>query len=514
LGKNGGSDIMKKRKIFIPWNLPEYSALNGFHDLYDFLLEENKYFEFKTIETKNFYGKKYLKFLSFFNKFDSNFNYYNQSASTSFLLNKFASRSCQLDFLHTSPILATKGKPFIFHLEDFQSIFIHKDIISTFKKEVNLQEIFELESCLAIISHLPETLQSFRNYFNSPIINDKLHFSKIAISDSFIKSAQKIKNYQKDYFETVFLFTSSGHQNSNNYVTRGLKIVINFAQKLIKSNRKVKFIFKCIKLSKEQFIGLGLSEEQIDFIYNCPSIFWYEEYISDDDMIALYKMADFFLLPSAHLHSMSILKSMYCKAIPVVSDTIGTDQYVSHLENSIVLSGVKEAVFQDKISMLKSNIDNYLALEESLADQLFSNIVKIIDKPEIIEKMKLKAHQTVIENFLPKKNTDKIFHYILNQYQKKVNRKNNKMFHSLIRKLVNKIMLTSHFINYKQTIPQKVYTWENIEVIKHHSRYFLHKSEQSFYDLSSNILTFPTKSYHNIIDVSNELKKIVIKNYK
>ncbi len=499
---------IKKINVFLPWNLPEYYALNGFHDLYDFILEENQYFNFKAIEIKKFYNKKYLNFFAFLNKFNFSFRFYDKSASVSYLLSKVAAKGCELNFLHTSLIFAGESKPFIFHLEDFQSIFLHRDILPVFNKDVNLQKIFEQNNCLAIISHIPETLQSFRNYFNSPVINSKLHYSRIAISNNFIKSAKKLKISKQKSSETVFLFTSSGHQNTNNYVTRGFKVVINLAKKLIESGYKVKFIFKCIKLDRSAFLDLGLNDEQIDFIYNCSAIVWYEEYLSDDEMSVLYKMSDFFLLPSAQLHSMSILKSMYSESIPIVTDTVGTNQYVSHLKNGIVLNGVRKAVFQDNIFLLKPNIENYLFLENSLTEQLFSNLVKIIDKKDVIEKMKSEAKETVIRNFNPKDNEEELLHHILMEYNKKVSRKSRKK-NKIFKKLVNRYILSSDFSRYKQIICQKVFEWENIIVFKHHSYYYVNDSKKNRFSVCD--LTKFSKPYKDIFEVNKELRRRLFK---
>ena len=494
---------MKKINVFLPWNLPEYYPANGFHNLYDFLLEDNDRLDFKVLKIEYFDNKFFLNGLARLNEFDPEFKNYNKSSAISYLLNKIGASGCELEFLHTSPIFASKNKPFIFHLEDFQSIFLHRDISPTFKNDVDLQNIFERKNCLAIISHIPETLQSFRNYFNSPDINSKLHYSKIALSDSFSNSVNRLKTSHKESSETVFLFTSS----SSDHVIRGFKVVINLAKKLIESNRKVKFIFKCAKLSKSDFLSLGLSDEQIDFIYNCPSITWYEERLSNDEMNVLYKLSDFLLLPSAQLHSMEILKSMYCEVIPVVTDIIGTDQYVTHLEDGIILKGVKEALFQDKVSLLKANIENYPALENSLTEQLFSNLVKIIDQKGVVEKMRSEARKTVIKNYAFADSADQISSYISVEYGKKIGKDRNKLSR-LLKKLIKKYFLSADFGRYKQAAPQKVFEWENIKVFKHHSRYYLLDSaEEATSDIARS-----SKSYKNILEVYKELRRRLFSN--
>ena len=501
---------MKKLNVFLPWNLLEYFASNGFHDLYDFLIEKNERFDFKALVTKHFYNKKYLRYIIALNKLDPEFKSYDNSAAIGYLLNNIGSTGCDLDLLHTSPIFASRTKPFVFHLEDFQSIFLHRDILPVFNKNVDLQKIFERKNCLAIISHIPETLQSFRNYFNSPTINEKLHFSKIALSDAFTSSVRKLKVSQKESAEVVFLFTSSGHQHPNNYVTRGFKVAINFARKLIESGRNVKFIFKCIRLPRPDLLFLGLSEDQINFIYNCPSIVWYEEYLSDDEMNTLYKLSDFFLLPSAQLHSMSILKAMYCEAIPVVTDTVGTDQYVTHLKDGIVLNGVKEAVFHDKVSLLKADIKNYLALESSLTEQLFSNLVKIMDENGAVEKMKSAARNTVINKYAFNDTADQILSYISTEYAKKYSRKKKNKARRILQSLINRYILTSNLSRYKQIISQKIFEWENLQVFKHHSYYhIIRASKPHFTDI-----TRYTKPYKNIFDVKKEMGRRLFQSKK
>ncbi|MBU6140085.1 MAG: hypothetical protein KGP29_00815 [Proteobacteria bacterium] len=502
---------MRKLKIFLPWNLPEYYASNGFHDLYDFLLEEGDFFEFKALKLKRFYGKKILRFFAFFVRRMMDFKSYNRSSSVSYLLNKIGSSFCDLELLHTSPIFANGGDPFVFHLEDFQSIFLHRDTLTVFKKDVDLKKIFEQESCLAVVSHIPETLQSFRNYFGSPIINSKLHYSRIAVSSSFTKAADSLKNFHKNPEETIFLFTSSGHQNTNNYVTRGFKVTINLAKKLIESGYKVKFVFKCIKLTRLDFLCMGLSDAQVDFIYSCESIIWYEEYLSDHEMNVLYKMADFFLLPSAQLHSMSILKSMYCGAIPIVTDTVGTDQYVDHLNNGIVLKGVKKAVFRDEVSLLKSDVENYLALEGALTEQLVSVVIGIIDQRNTIDEMRLKAKETVLKLYSSRKNASSLLSYIANECDKKIKtRRRYRITDFFLRGLVDGF-LTSDFRRYKQIICQKILEWESIRVFRHHSYYYIINSSRR--GPFRNLVKFP-KPYKNMIEINEELRRRLFKKWK
>lgn len=208
-------------------------------------------------------------------------------------------------------------------------------------------------------------------------------------------------------------------------------------------------------------------------------------------------------MPSAQLHSMSILKSMYCGAIPIVTDTVGVDQYVDHLKNGIVLKGVREAIFQDEVSLLKANLANYLKLEESLSEQIFSELVKIIDQKDLIDEMKFRAKEKVLKDYSPRENAAQLSGYLISKWDKRVRiRKKHRRIRSLLRKLINKF-LVSDFRCYKQILPQKVLEWENIKVFKHHSHYYLIDSRIG--DIQ-NLAKF-SKPYNSMLEINKELKR-------
>jgi hypothetical protein len=90
-----------------------------------------------------------------------------------------------------------------------------------------------------------------------------------------------------------------------------------------------------------------------------------------------------FLLPSISLHSVSIMQAMAAGAVPIVSDTIGTARYVSHLQTGIVLRGVRSAHWatDSQTGIMVDHYDRSAELDDSLVAQILQNVIALLGDP-------------------------------------------------------------------------------------------------------------------------------------
>jgi hypothetical protein len=120
------------------------------------------------------------------------------------------------------------------------------------------------------------------------------------------------------------------------------------------------------------------------------SIMWAQDYLANHEINALMASSHFFLLPSASLHSASIMQAMLLGTIPVVTDTVGTSVYVTDCKTGIVLNGMRAAVWRED-EETGIPVDRYSRmpeLDDSLVSQLSSRIGKLVDDSAAYSEMR------------------------------------------------------------------------------------------------------------------------------
>lgn len=386
--------------VTVTWGLSHYIPLNGFHPLYRALFDyvpDN--IELKALDNFRLY-----------NLFDDNVNICKAvksvadriksktarlpKNSVSQIYNDFfwppnqiftSELMGDIEFHHTAPFPSMK-RPFVFHCESFAPIFYpftHQGL-GEFENVDEIREhyrsIFSHPLCLGIFSHIPETLNSIECFFSDSVINSKLFRSKIGLSS---KSFQNTKFTAKPFSsEPRFLFINSAHQNSANFFNRGGHLVLRFWEEYIRSGRTGLLILRCAKPSDEDLADYDVD---ISFINSetGSTIQWVESYLTNHEMNILIEKTHFFLLPSASLHSASIMQAMMSGAIPVVTDTVGTDVYVSDRQNGIVLCGIRDTIWHkdSATGILVDNYNNLSTMDCSLIKQMKDRIFSLLDSP-------------------------------------------------------------------------------------------------------------------------------------
>ncbi len=308
-----------------------------------------------------------------------------------------------IEFNHTA-LFPSLTRPFVFHCEAFAPVFLPLtqqgigDFPNPAKLKAHYRSILASPLCLAIFSHLPETLQSFELFFNDPEISEKLRLSRIGLSEKALTglgSCRKVRDIPR------FLFINSAHQNPANFFKRGGHIVLKFWKEFRAAGLRGQLVFRCGRPADSLLRDHGVEP---DFIRDemGKSILWEQGYLANHEMNALLEISDFFLLPSASLHSASILQAMNAGAIPIVTDTIGTSVYVADGENGIILKGMRDAIwFRDEETGIL--VDNYnhitRSVDDSLARQLWIRVSDLLDRPDAIADLRCRMLERVKRDF-------------------------------------------------------------------------------------------------------------------
>lgn len=403
-------------KVLLPWNTSNFMPLNAFHPIYRFVIKGYNKTTSQLIRYYTFNERLLYEFMLFTDKGGALREYTNGISKKLglekhnraehleiwdfFDINETLSgevSGVDLQVIHTTPI-SVGIKPFIYHLESFETLFypwtIHDPfLVSTSDKKIKsiieyLKRLLESPQCIRIVSHLPSTLEKFKTVFKSDFIQKKLLHCPLGFP--LLKKNATVKNSFR------FIYTSSLHKNLNNLERRGIRIVFTFMKLWLEQYPEDEFILFVPPLEDHDFPGLGISE-----ILSNPHVYNFgNQYVSDLEFNHILTSSDFILIPSLQLDSSSLLKSMGAGVIPVVLD-LGTVQELGISPmNSIILDifsklDQTESPIFGKIPSLKDFNTQCMAIAELMIIQ----IEFLKRNPEKKTELSLNAQALIRERF-------------------------------------------------------------------------------------------------------------------
>ena len=387
--------------VVVPWSLSHYIPLNGFHPLYRALFDhapENVTLSAWDNAKLHHRFRSDVKILeALLSKAKAEEHSSDRLASNSVARdyeehlwppNKVLTAELMgdIEFHHTAPFPSLQ-RPFIFHCEMFAPVWFpfSQQGSGVLERTEEIREyyrsIFASPLCLGILSHVPETLQALSQFFSDPNIDCKLFPSRIGLSGNAIFDPTLPKKLPLHC--PRFLFVNSANQKPADFFRRGGHIVLRFWKEYMAGGRDGLLMLRCAKPSDEDLSQYGVDVSMVH-AQTGRSIIWGQDYLANHEMNALMASAHFFLLPSASLHSVSIMQAMTLGAIPVVTDTVGTSVYVANNENGIILQGMHDAIWRRDAST-GVLIDRYCRtanLDSSLVAQLTIRVCALLDKPD------------------------------------------------------------------------------------------------------------------------------------
>lgn len=402
-------NLMKKIEVAIPWNNASYLPCNGFHPLYQALFDnpENSAVQLNVGDELAFaerlVGEEFRnvvfseveqirsKLVKKWSRYKLGDKFLQYVSADDFWLT--AAVPGEIEFHHTSP-LVTGERSFVFHCESFLPVFMpfayqgRGDMAEPEAVRDFYSELFG-DACLGIYSHLPETLDHLAAFFRDGKFEAKLHHSRTGLSESTVRQLGVVRN-ERDA-PPRFLFTSSAHQQPVAFKLRGGFSALGFAYKYLNENRRGEFIFRCARPADVDLRHFGIDIAWLREKEKQQKIIWVEGFLPDREQLALFRAADFFLLPSVNLHSVSIMQAQLAGAIPVVTDTLGTDHFVTDGETGIRLPEVKAAVWKKDATSGGFCDDHSLwspELAVQLADEMYRRITALLDTRHECEAMR------------------------------------------------------------------------------------------------------------------------------
>jgi len=401
--------MSQKLSVAIPWSQSHYIPLNGFHPLYRALFESKPdWVELSAWDNIELSQKLYcdasfrreilqevdfdVEDLKLHSTHRHAKEYFAHFGAPNLALTRLLPGD--IEFHHTAPFPSLK-RPFVFHCESFAPVFFPFSHQGTGNFPANdglrdhYRELFEHPLCIGISSHLSQTLEDLSRFFASPLVDAKLFPSRIGLYGG---NSEVIASKKGPLSAPLFLFINSANQNPRNFFLRGGHVVLRFWQHMPPEMGSVKIIMRCTRPTDEMLEEYGVDMEWL-LCEEGRSVIWVEGFLSAADIDSFTRAAHFFLLPSASLHSVSIMQAMMSGAVPVVSDTIGTDRYVEDDVDGVRLCGVLASNWH-RDSESGVMIDCYarnLELEESLIQQLLVRVGQLLATPGKYAQMQARA---------------------------------------------------------------------------------------------------------------------------
>ncbi len=113
----------------------------------------------------------------------------------------------------------------------------------------------------------------------------------------------------------------------------------------------------------------------------------------------LYLGADIFCLDAAGVHSLSVLRAMYCGAVCIVSDAPGYEEYVDHGETGVVIEGRRAAVYSEdpESGWLRDDYARMYEVNPPNVERLASILRMLYSNPEQRRRIGLNARQRALQ---------------------------------------------------------------------------------------------------------------------
>lgn len=367
--------------VHVNWDSPNYGPLNGFHPLFDFLLDD--FFDKKEVTFLNFSIKekceKYYSFDEHFrsqltkicnaNKTNKPFNMvWNYFSIEDQFLNEVS--AIGLRFEHTFP-LSLGISDFVFHLESVESLFlpfVHATGLNWLDDKGGdvrkqylafLSGLLSSDKCKKIFTNYDTTAFNFKNLFPDVDANKikVIDFKSLHPSTSVCRSTDRSSGTYKDRI----LFTHSFHGNVSSIKSRGIDEFLNFSMALSKNSA----------LAHLKPTLLLPADYKSDFDFSCLNIDVFFGYVPPRKYKEILDQSGYLFLPSPAIHSKVIIDCVNHGITPIVRNHSPYSCLGLNNHNSIFLSQIETDPLSSECPF------------STLDDRDLENLLKEIEKREL-----------------------------------------------------------------------------------------------------------------------------------
>lgn len=281
----------------------------------------------------------------------------------------------EIELHHTTPFPSMR-RPFVFHCETFESIFLPQPATKEAGFDGALLEhyraLFESELCLAIFSSIPETLAQFRAAFGSAKIDGKLHRSRIGLSARLMPESLPTKKPLAS--RSRFYLAASRDNGAEEFFESGGDSALQFWKKFRLAGREGRLYIHGCRPSDD-----ALASHHIDLEFvrqeERHSIIWVGKDLSAAEESALIADSHFCLILGKSLYALPVMRAMACGAVPIVAAITGVASLVEHRKNGLVTGASRTAELMQYVEEFSRSPHSYAQIRANAvahAHEVFS----------------------------------------------------------------------------------------------------------------------------------------------
>lgn len=307
-------------------------------------------------------------------------------------------------FLHTAPL--TLGQtPWTLHVESTLPMFEpffghfrtqHIDLDADPTWHI-VRHLVRAPACRGILTHVRRTAEDLPVLFRDEALAAKIHYAPLGLemSEEVWRAADTAvarKDAKAADDDVVFLFTNSWHQDRDSFAKRGgIEVIVAFLTLLMRRPH--------CRLILRTSLPDHLDPAVRDVVRHHPRIEVHEEVVPDAALYDMLFRADVFLVPSMHLHTISILRAMASGAVVVTTDAAAIDEFVTHGETGFVIPVWKDIAYWDDRS--RGLIREADAAQRQTNGTLAANLVLVMERlvanPELRQRVRGQARRRVAD---------------------------------------------------------------------------------------------------------------------
>ena len=348
-GKTGGHD----GDVAIPWRLPPYGAFGGPHPVIASALGRGCTLDVRWAPPDTpFDPGRVLPLLPRLTEWARALDPALRPALADFLVHRLpflfhALPDAAGTFFHTVPA-PLDGRNWALHLEHLNLLFAPMvtyptAVIRRGDAHVELlRGLLESPRCLGLVTHVRETRERLIRLYGDAVAAKTAYvrFGIDSVAPRRPPAAPAVRRRA-----CVLLFTNSLARD--NFHLRGGPDALRAAIELHRRHGDVRLL---LRSDVPQEDGPAMRRA-----LRHPAVTWLSERMSEAEIDALYAEADVFLLPSALLHAVSIVRALRAGLALVTSDVYGVSEFVRHGVNGLIVPGrrammtppVKDAVYAE-----------------------------------------------------------------------------------------------------------------------------------------------------------------------
>ncbi len=395
--------MISRSLIATPWDAPALAAWNGRHPLPVSLLGDTDEFAFTgdlspatpagLDAVKHWAGVLHDDLVAG-GRVDS-------AAASSFITSRDLASQVQMAtpadllFLHTCPMTLAQ-RPWAIHVEMLLPMF--EPYFGHFRTwDIDLQatpawhmvrHLLRHPNCRAILTHVRRTQEDLPRLFRDERLAAKIHYAPLGLSldeaaHSLAAQAVARKNARASDDEFTVLFTNSWHQDGDSFFKRGgLEAVLGFLLVLELCPRA--------RLVLRTRLPAQLNDGMRTFLRRHPQIELHENPVSDAQLFGLLTRADAFVLPSANLHTISLLRAMAFGAVIVTTDVVAIDEFIAQGETGIVLPGRRGSTYREdrEQGLLRERPEPLREMDASLTAGIGAALLKLATDGEFATRLR------------------------------------------------------------------------------------------------------------------------------